>query len=80
MQRVHEAPPLVDRACRGDERLPGHLAAEDPLAVLVRRSPAEDVDLDRLEVEQRHEIVERGLGGLAHPVGRSVGRSAARSP
>src|SRR6266480_1034606 len=32
MQRVDVA--AVDRAARGDQRLPGHLAAEDPLAVL----------------------------------------------
>src|SRR5690606_5374568 len=52
----------VDRAGRGDERLAGHLAAEDALAVLVRRDAAEDVDLDRLEVEQLHQIVDCILG------------------
>ena len=63
MQRVHEAGRVVDRAGRGDERLAGDLAAEDPLAVLVRRAAAEDVDLDRLEVEQGDEIVEGRLHG-----------------
>ena len=53
VQRVDEAVRLVDRAGRGDERLAGDLAAEHPLAVLVGRAAAEDVDLDRLEVEQR---------------------------
>ena len=61
VQRVDQAARLVDRAGRGDQRLPGHLAAEHPLAVLVGRAAAEDVDLDGLEVEQRHEIVERLL-------------------
>ena len=61
VQRVHEAAGIVDRAGRGDQRLAGDLAAEDPLAVLVGRAAAEDVDLDRLEVEQRHEVVEGRL-------------------
>ena len=41
-----------------DERLGGHLPAEDALAQLVGLGPAEDVDLDLLEVEQIDELVE----------------------
>ena len=69
MQRVDEAGRVVDGAGRGDERLAGDLAAEHPLAVLVGRAAAEDVDLDRLEREQGHEFVEGGLHGaiLARP-------------
>ncbi|MBW3606785.1 MAG: hypothetical protein KY463_00265, partial [Actinobacteria bacterium] len=51
----------VDRACRGDERLPGDLAAEHPLTVLVGLAPPEDVHLDGLEVEEVDELVELGL-------------------
>ncbi len=47
----------------GDERLPRDLAAEDPLQRLLRPPPAEDVDLDLLEVEQRDE----GVEGRDHP-------------
>ncbi len=35
VERMHQAGVLVDRAGRSDERLPGHLAAEHALAVLV---------------------------------------------
>ena len=61
MQRVDVAV-VVDRAGRGHERLAGHLAAEDALAVLVGRHAPEDVDLDRLEVEQLDEVVDGVLG------------------
>ena len=61
MQRV-DAAVGVDRAGRGHEGLPGDLAAEDALAVLVGRHAAEDVDLDRLEVEQLDEGVDGVLG------------------
>ena len=61
MQGVHEAVGL-HRAGRGDERLPGHLAAEDPLALGGRADATEDVDLDLLEVEQGDEGVDGGLG------------------
>ena len=63
VQRMHQPVALVDRACRGDQCLSGHLSAEDPLAVLVGGGASEDVDLDRLEVEQRHQVVEGGLAG-----------------
>ena len=57
MQGVHH-PSEVDRAGGGDEGLAGHLPAEHALAVLVGRDATEDVDLDGLEVEQGHEVVE----------------------
>ncbi len=53
---------MVDRAPGGHEGLPGHLAAEDALALLVGLDTPEDVDLDRLEVEQVDEKLQR----LAH--------------
>ena len=49
-------------AARGDQRLPGHLAAEHPLESLVGAPAAEDVDLDLLEVEQFQQVVQ----SLAH--------------
>ena len=61
MQRVNVA--AVHRAARGDQRLPGHLAAEDPLAVLLRAAAAEDVHLELLQVEERDQPVERGGHG-----------------
>ena len=60
VERVHVA--VLDGAARRHERLPGHLPAEDALALLVRLGAAEDVDLDRLEVEQADEE----LQGRAH--------------
>jgi hypothetical protein len=47
----------LNRAASGHQRLTGHLPAEDPLALVVRAATAEDVDLDRLEVEQAYEPV-----------------------
>ena len=61
VQRVHETVRLVDGPCRRDERLAGDLAAEHPLAVLVGGVAPEDVHLDRFEVEERDEVVERRL-------------------
>ena len=62
VQRVHAAIGLVDGAGGGDERLAGDLPAEHPLSVLVGLDPAEDVDLDRLEVEQFDQV----LQGVRH--------------
>ena len=50
VQRV--GPADLDGAAGGHEGLGGHLAAEDALALLVGVGPAEDVDLDGLEVEE----------------------------
>ncbi len=62
MQRVH-AVAAGDRAGGGHEGLAGDLPAEDALDGLVGAHPAEDVDLDRLEVEQGDEPVD---GVLEH--------------
>ena len=61
VQRVH--PSVLDRAAGGHERLPGHLAAEHALALLVGLDTPEDVDLNGLEVQQ----VDEELQGRAHP-------------
>ena len=58
VQRVHVTIRLVDRARRGNERLPCHLSAVDPLPVLHRGLATEDVDLDQFEIEERDEIIE----------------------
>ena len=56
-------PVLRHRAAGRDQRLPGDLAAEHTLpAFALRTAPAEDVDLDLLQVEQVEHLVER----LAH--------------
>jgi hypothetical protein len=44
----------------GDERLAGHLAAEDALQVLVGAAASEDVDLDPFQVEELDEHALRG--------------------
>src|SRR5262249_25782548 len=61
VQRVAQ-PGVGHRAGPGGQRLAGHLAAEEALAVLVGGHAPEDVDLDRFEVEQLHEVVDRLLG------------------
>jgi hypothetical protein len=75
---VHQPLRVVDGAGRGDEGLAGDLAAEDPLAVLVGRAAAEDVDLDRLEREEGDEIVEGRLHGAI--VARGLRRRPAPPP
>src|ERR1035438_1279970 len=57
MQRMD--PSVLHGAARGDKGLGGHLATEDPLALLVRLNAPEDVHLNRLEVEQVDEELER---------------------
>ena len=78
VQRVH--PPVLDRAPRRHQRLPGHLTAEDPLALLVGLGAPEDVDLNGLEVEQIDEEVQ-GCAHRAHvrrpPEHRATGHAAA---
>ena len=65
-----------------DQGLGGHLAAEHPLAVGLRLASPEQVDVERLDVEERDELV----GGGGHRVsllGRvqlSVGLSGLSSP
>ena len=67
----------IDRAGRGHERLAGDLAAEHALSILVRADAPEDVDLDRLEVEERDELVDLAL---RHPSSLAQGKSGAGSP
>ena len=75
MQRVHHA--RGDGAPRRDERLPRDLPAEDANPVLLRRPAAKEVQLQFLEIEDRHEEVERLLvarvrhaSAVAQPRGR----------
>src|SRR5262245_12391639 len=57
------AKPLrLDRARGGDERLRDHLTTKDALPRFLWRDTAEDVDLDRLEIEEREKCIE----GLTH--------------
>ena len=60
VQRVHR-PARVDRARRRHQRLAQHLAAEDALPALVAAGAAEQVVLQRLEVEGGEESVQRAL-------------------
>ncbi len=61
VQRVDVA--LIHGAPRRHECLGGDLSTEDALTLLVGLDPAEDVLLDRLEVEQVDEEIE----GVGHP-------------
>ena len=72
MQRVH--PAVLDRAPRRHERLPGHLAAEDPLALLVGLDAPEDVDLNGFEVKQVDEELQgrRSWTHVRRPPRRTV--------
>jgi hypothetical protein len=60
VQRVHHSAGFVNGACRGHQSLASHLATEDPLAFLVGRASTEQVHLDRFEIEQSDQVVERG--------------------
>jgi len=63
MQRVNSAlrPVMVHGPRRGHQRLTGHLPSEDPLPVIVRRAASEDIDLNGLQIKQRHHIFKRRL-------------------
>ncbi len=63
---MHAPVTEVDGARRSYEGLTGDLAAEHALAILVGAATAEDVDLDRLDVEQRDEVVQ-WLLRVRHP-------------
>jgi len=52
-------PAALDRTTCRDERLRGDLAAEDPKPAVVDAHAPEDVELDRLEVEQVEQLVRR---------------------
>ena len=62
MQRVH-GPVRLHGAPGRDQRLPRDLAAEHPRRAVRRADAAEQVQLEPLEVEQRDEVVQRGLAG-----------------
>ncbi len=49
----------LDGALRRHQRLADHLPAEDPLPAGLRAAAAEDVDLDRLQVERRKQPLHR---------------------
>ena len=57
VQRVHVAP--LHRPARRGQRLPQHLAAENPWRADVAALPAENILLERLELEHRDQILER---------------------
>ena len=65
-----DRPGRVDRPAGCDERLARHLPAEHPLAPLLRAAPAEQVDLERLQVEELDQVVE---GALSLPVTTTQG-------
>ena len=62
VQRVHH-PVGVGGARRRDQGLAGHLAAEHPLQRRLGLPPAEQAVVDRLEVEQGQQLVDRGGHG-----------------
>ena len=70
MQRVRHA--ALDRAARGDHRLADHLAAEDAASAEIARDAAEEIFLQRFEVEHREQVGQHlrgrevGQGGGAH--------------
>src|SRR5262249_34308634 len=68
VQRVHR-PRRVGRAARRHQRLRRDLPSEDPLLRLGRAEPAEEVDLERLELEELQEFVERrpAHGAASYP-------------
>src|SRR5450631_1699941 len=52
-------PAGLDGAARGDEGLRRDLAAEDALAVLVGAQAPKEVDLERFELQEVEQVVER---------------------
>src|SRR5580704_3358187 len=60
-----------DGAAGGDQRLADHLAAEHPLPARLRRAAAEQVHLQRLEIEN----VEDFLDGGGHDFSVTVSRA-----
>src|SRR4051794_30055055 len=64
MQRMRQ--PAFHGAARRDHRLPDHLAAEHPLPAGLRAAPAEQVHLDRLEIEDGDQVDQAfGHGALS---------------
>ena len=64
---------------RRHECLAGHLTTEDALPILIGVDPPEDVDLDRLQIEEGDEGVD---GGLLHgpSLPGATGKSDAAPP
>ena len=79
VQRVHRPVGGSTVRAAATRAWPGHLAAEDPLAVHVGTEAAEDVDLDGLEVEQLDQTVDRHLAhGARYGADPGVARSSRR--
>ena len=55
--------PALDGAHRGDQRLADHLSAKDALPADLRRAAAEQVHLERLEIEDGEQILDGGGHG-----------------
>ena len=53
-------PAGLDRAHRGDQRLADHLAAEHALPAGLRRAAAEQVHLERFEIEDVEQVLDGG--------------------
>ena len=78
VQRVDLA--VLDGPPGRDQGLPRHLPAEDPLALLVGLDAPEDVHLNRLEIEQVDEELERCAHAPHDRRPRRSRRRRARSP
>ncbi len=70
---------VFDGAPGSHERLAGHLAAEDALAVLVGLDATEDIDLNGLEVQQVDEKVQVRAHAPMFAARRQVEWHAARA-
>ena len=64
--------PALDRAHGGDQRLADHLAAEHALPADLRAAAAEQVHLERLEIENVEQILDGGGHGGSWRAGRTV--------
>ena len=62
MDRVRQ--PALDGAAGRDHRLPDHLAAEHPLPARLRAVAAEQVHLERLDIEDGNEV-DQAFGHVA---------------
>ena len=54
----------LDGARGGDERLPDHLAAENALPTILRAATAEEVVLERLQVEDAEQVFDGDCHGV----------------
>jgi hypothetical protein len=61
VQRMRRAQrQIFDRAAGRHQRLADHLAAEHPLPAVLRRAPAEQIELERLQVENFQQSFDGG--------------------